>query len=265
MHMPDHLLSPTEAIVGGVAAAALIAVAVVKTKRNATRSTLPMMAILGTFVFAAQMLNYAVPTADCSGHMLGGILLASLLGPWAGFLTLSAVVAVQALFFADGGLAVMGANILNMAAIGCLVVYPLVFRRLLGTSRNPLRMVGISTLACAVATTLGAVAVVLENALAGGTTALAFGPFMQSMVPIHIAIGAIEGVATGLILWAVSHSHAALLDFNRLNGRAEEHSPARVMVAFAIGAILLGLGLSNFASTAPDGLEWSIQELSIKN
>lgn len=257
MHVPDHLLSPAEAIVGGVAAAALVAIAVVKTKQSATRSTLPTMLVMGAFAFAAQMLNFPIIGAPCSGHAIGAILLASVLGPWAGFLTLSAVVAIQAIFFADGGLAVMGWNIINMAAIGSLVAYPLLFRRLLGSSRNPMRIVATSTLACTLATTLGAAAVVVENVL-GGAAALPFGPFMGAMIPVHLASGAVEGIATGLILWAVSASNAPLLDFNRVADKCEAHRVAPAMVAFAIGALVMGFGLAGYASAAPDGLEWSM-------
>lgn len=259
MHLPNHLLSPTEAIVGGVAAAALIAVAVVKTKKSSNSNTLPMMTIMGAFVFAAQMINYTIPGAACSGHLLGGVLLASILGPWAGFLTLSAVVAVQALL-GDGGLAVLGANILNMAAIGCLVAYPLVFRKLLGNNRSPLRIVLASVVACTVATTLGALAVVIENALAGAGSALPFGNFLGAMLPTHLAIGAIEGVITGLLLWAVGVANATVLNYNTDTGKVALHKPATTMIAFAIGALLLGFGVSRWASTAPDGLEWSVEK-----
>ena len=269
MHMPDHLLSPTEAIVGGVAAAALIAVAVVKTKKSASSNTLPMMGVMAAFVFAAQMINYAIPGAACSGHMLGGILLASVLGPWAGFLALSAVLAVQAVFFADGGMMALGMNILNMAAIGCLVAYPLVFRKLLGESRNPWRTIVASVVACTIATTLGAAAVVVENGLAGAGSALPFGEFLGAMLPTHLAIGAIEGVITGGLLWAIGAANATALDYNKEGGKVALHKPAATMIAFAIGALLLGFGISRFASSAPDGLEWSMEqtegELRIEN
>lgn len=265
MHMPDHLLSPTEAIVGGVAAVALIAVAVVKTKKKATSNTLPMMAIMGAFVFAAQMINYAIPGTECSGHMLGGILLASILGPWAGFLTLAAVVAVQALLFADGGVMVLGLNILNMAAIGCLVAYPLVFLKLQGESRNPLRTIAAAVVACTFATTLGAFAVVVENGLAGSGYALPFGEFLGAMLPLHLAIGAIEGVVTGGMLWAIGSANATALDYNNTDGKIALHRPVATMLAFAIGALILGIGASRFASTAPDGLEWSIETTSEQN
>ena len=260
MHMPDHLLSPTEAIVGGAAAVALIAVAIAKTKKNANSNTLPMMGIMAAFVFAAQMINYTIPGAECSGHVLGGVLLASVLGPWAGFLALSAVVAIQALLFADGGVMALGLNILNMAAIGCLVAYPLVFRKLLGGKRNPVRTILASVVACTIATTLGAAAVVIENGLAG-VNALPFGEFLGAMMPTHLAIGAIEGVITGSLLWAIGAANATVLDYNKEKGKVAMHKPVATMLAFALGALLLGFGVSRFASTAPDGLEWSMEQV----
>ena len=163
----------------------------------------------------------------------------------------------------------LGMNILNMAAIGCLVAYPLVFRKLLGESRNPWRTIVASVVACTIATTLGAAAVVVENGLAGAGSALPFGEFLGAMLPTHLAIGAIEGVITGGLLWAIGAANATALDYNKEGGKVALHKPAATMIAFAIGALLLGFGVSRFASSAPDGLEWSMEqtegELRIEN
>ena len=74
----------------------------------------PLMGVLGAFVFAAQMVNFAIPGTGSSGHLGGGLLLAILLGPRAAFIVIASVLIVQALFFADGGLLALGCNVFNL-------------------------------------------------------------------------------------------------------------------------------------------------------
>jgi cobalt/nickel transport system permease protein len=135
MHVSNHLISPEVSIVGGVVAALLIGVAVIKThKEQPSSKRLTLAGILGAFVFAAQMFNFPIGALGCSGHLVGGVLLAAMLGPWLGFLTLSGVLTLQALVFADGGIMTLGWNIVNMAALGSLVAYPLIFRPIIKAS-----------------------------------------------------------------------------------------------------------------------------------
>ena len=115
--MSDSLISP---VVAGIIAA-FDSFKGSLTSREAGDKMLPMMGVMGAFIFAAQMLNFTIPGTGSSGHIVGGILLASVLGPWAGFLVLSSVLVLQALLFADGGILVMGCNIINMAATSCLI------------------------------------------------------------------------------------------------------------------------------------------------
>ena len=123
MHMSDALVSPAVFAATGAVSTALIAVAVRKVGRRAEddadarqeRHTVPMMGVMGAFIFAAQMINFSIPGTGSSGHIVGGILLAALLGPWAAFVTLCSVLVLQCLVFADGGFLALGCNILNMA------------------------------------------------------------------------------------------------------------------------------------------------------
>ena len=129
MHMSDALLSPT---VGGAmyaVSAVSVAYAVQKVKKDDWgEKNLPMMAVAGAFTFAAQMINFTIPGTGSSGHIGGGILLAGLLGGTPAVVTLTAVLLIQCLLFADGGLLALGANIFNMGVIPCLFVCPLIFR-----------------------------------------------------------------------------------------------------------------------------------------
>jgi cobalt/nickel transport system permease protein len=160
VHMSDALLSPAVGVTAWAAAAGLVAVAARRVERDPRADRVPLMGVMGAFVFAAQMVNFSIPGTGSSGHLAGGLLLAALLGPSAGFLVLVSVLAVQALFVADGGLLALGANILNMGVASCFVGYPLVFRPLAGPSRPGVRLVVASVLAAVVSLALGATGVV---------------------------------------------------------------------------------------------------------
>src|SRR4028118_2234208 len=113
MHIPDGFLSPPVAIATGVASAAVIAVALNRTRASLGLRQAPIMGLTTAFIFAAQMINFPI-AGGTSGHLLGGALAAIALGPWPAMLVMTSVIGVQGLLFQDGGLVVMGANILNM-------------------------------------------------------------------------------------------------------------------------------------------------------
>ena len=128
MHMADALLSP---VVGGTMLAASVGVAaysIKKTQNDLDEKKIPLMGVIGAFVFAAQMINFAIPGTGSSGHIGGGMLLAILLGPYAGFLTMASILLIQALFFGDGGLLAYGSNVFNLGFFTCFVAYPLIYK-----------------------------------------------------------------------------------------------------------------------------------------
>ena len=132
MHMADALVSPA---VGGAlwtAGAALTYYSAAKTSSDFQAQKAPLMGVLGAFVFAAQMINFAIPGTGSSGHLGGGLLLSVLLGPYAGFLTMASILTIQALMLADGGLLALGCNIVNLAFFPCFVAYPLIYRKMAG-------------------------------------------------------------------------------------------------------------------------------------
>lgn len=167
MHMSDALLSPPVALSAGIVSALLIGVSASRIKHEDRDGDAPLMGVLGAFVFAAQMINFTIPGTGSSGHIIGGLLLAALLGPWRGFITLCSVLIVQCLVFADGGLLALGCNIINMAAMSCLVAYPLVFKPLLGQNLNKSRIMLASVVASVVGLELGAFMVSVETVLSG--------------------------------------------------------------------------------------------------
>ncbi|MDE5687749.1 MAG: energy-coupling factor ABC transporter permease [Paramuribaculum sp.] len=258
MHMADALISAPVAGAAGVAAATLIVIAGIRVKRCADKRIVPLMGVMGAFIFAAQMINFTIPGTGSSGHVIGGVLLAALLGPWAAFLTLVSVLLIQCLIFADGGLMALGCNIINMAAMSCLVAYPLVMKPLLRFPASPVRILCVSVLACVVALEAGACLVVGET-VAGGITALPSGKFLMFMTPIHFVIGIGEGLATAAVICFIQRTRPDLL---HTDARVENKSMKSVLVWFAAAAVILGGGIAYLASENPDGLEWSVEKVA---
>jgi len=210
MHMADALLTPAVAGVMYAASAVVAGASIVELhkeeKQDLTSAAkkLPTMAVMSALVFAGQMINYTIPGTGSSGHLCGGLLLTSVLGPWAGFLSMIVILTIQCLFFADGGLLALGANVWNMAFYGCFVGYFLIYRPLMRSrcfarrgerAANRLKITLASVLGCVLTLQLGAFSVVLETTLSG-ITDLPFGAFCAIMQPIHLAIGLIEGLIT---------------------------------------------------------------------
>lgn len=265
--MSDALVSPPVFAVTGALSLALLGVAVRRVKRAVDDCTQPdgygerlvaLMGVMGAFVFAAQLINFAIPGTGSSGHLVGGILLAALLGPWAGLLTLSSVLVIQCLVFADGGLMALGANILNMAACSCLVAYPLLFRPLMRRDASAGRIAAASLLASVAGLGLGALAVTVETE-ASGITALPMGRFLLFMLPIHLFIGIGEGLATAAVLCTVRRYRPELLCSVCGADAPAGRRWGGTVAAIALAALFVGGSFSWIASSDPDGLEWSIE------
>ena len=259
MHMADALLAPAVAATMYVASGAAAGISVHQLKKDDEPQKLPTMAVTSALVFAGQMINYTIPGTGSSGHMCGGMLLSALLGPQAGFLSMIVILAIQCLFFADGGLMALGANIWNMAFYGCFVGYYLIWRPMM-QSRSGMsarvRIVLASILGCVLTLQLGAFSVVLETTLSG-ITELPFGAFVALMQPIHLAIGLVEGVVTAAVLVFVYESRPELLRDVAAGGEAKR-SLKSTMIILAVVAATVGGGLSLVASSNPDGLEWAL-------
>jgi cobalt/nickel transport system permease protein len=260
MHMADSLLSPEVGVAMCAVSAAAIAYSIKKDKFSEKK--VPMMGVMGAFVFAAQMINIAIPLTGSSGHITGGILLAAMIGGSAALMSMSAALIIQCLFFADGGLLALGCNIFNLGIIPCLIVYPLFFKPIIEKGITPGRIAAASIFASIIALQLGALCVVLETTLSG-VAALPFAKFAMFMQPIHLAIGIAEGIATAAILRFVCKARPEIMEsaFDR-KAISRNASMRGALAIFAIAALLTGCVLSQFASTKPDGLEWSIEKAS---
>jgi cobalt/nickel transport system permease protein len=220
---------------------------------------IPLMGVMGAFVFSAQMINFTIPGTGSSGHIGGGILLATLLGPQAAFITISAVLLIQALFFGDGGLLALGCNIFNMGFITCYVAYPLLVKPLLQKAISRRRIIAGSILGAVIGLQLGAFCVVLETQLSG-ITSLPFFDFVLLMQPIHLAIGLVEGVITAAVICALYDVRPELVSMNGKEGKGISFKKA--ILGIGIVAVIIGGILSQVASSNPDGLEWAITKVT---
>ena len=259
MHMADALISPAVGGAAWVVSAAAVAYSTAKIKNELGDKKVPLMAVAGAFVFAAQMINFTIPATGSSGHIGGGILLAGLLGAFPALLTIAAVLVIQCLFFADGGLLALGCNILNMGVIPCLVVYPLIFKPILGKGYTVKRISLAAVVSVVVGLQIGAFGVVLET-LASGITALPFGAFLLLMQPIHLAIGIVEGIVTAAVLDFVFTMRPEILESSGAGTSLPQAIPVKkVLITLGVATLVVGGVLSIFASAYPDGLEWSME------
>lgn len=261
MHMADALLSPT---VGGAMWAGTLGTIIYctrKLKEKMDEKMIPLMGVLGAFIFAGQMINFTIPGTGSSGHIGGGMLLAILLGPYAAFLVISSVLMIQALFFADGGLLALGANIWNLGIYPCFIAYPLIYKTIVRQKMSPRRITIAAILSVVIGLQLGALSVVLETKISG-ITELPLSTFLLLMQPIHLAIGLIEGFATaGIVMYVRTLRPDIVDDLEGVKALSSSGSLKKVLVAIAIFAVVTGGALSWFASTYPDGLEWSIEKI----
>ncbi len=261
MHMADALINTTVAASMFGLATGAAAYSIHKIKKNDELIKIPEMGILGAFVFAAQMINFTIPGTGSSGHLCGAMLISAMLGPSAGFITMIGILIIQCLMFADGGIMALGANIWNMGFYGCFVGAGLIWKAIMKNGASKRKIIAASISACIISLQLGAFSVTLET-LVSGVTTLPFGVFAGFMQPIHLAIGAVEGIITAAVLCFVYEAKPDLLWGTEINDKEERLSFGRVMVTLGICTALIAAGLSLAASPLPDGLEWSIAKVT---
>lgn len=263
MHMADALLSPA---VGGTmwgASAATIAYCSSKVRNEMDSSKIPLMGVLGAFIFAAQMINFTIPVTGSSGHLGGGVILSILLGPYAAFLTIASVLVVQALFFADGGLLALGCNIFNLGFFPAFIAYPFIYKKIIGNQPTTAKISVASIISGVASLQMGAFGVVLET-VASGISSLPFPTFVAIMQPIHLAIGIVEGMVTASVVSFVYKARPEIMQ-SALEARPIGSHPVRnIVLAFLAVTIVTGGFVSWFASEQPDGLEWSITKIIVQ-
>ncbi|MBQ1316620.1 MAG: energy-coupling factor ABC transporter permease [Lachnospiraceae bacterium] len=262
MHMADALVIPAVAGVMYAASASAAGVSIHKVRLENDAKKIPVMGIMGAFVFAAQMINFTIPGTGSSGHLCGGMMLTALLGPYAGFLTMIGVLLIQCLFFADGGLLALGCNVWNMAFYGCFIG-ALIWKAFMKNGADKKKIIAASVIGSVVTLQLGAFSVTLET-LISGITELPFSVFLGVMQPIHLAIGFVEGLITAAVLCFVHEARPELLWGVGVAAKEGEGklSFKKTLAILGVATLLVGGILSLFASAFPDGLEWSMEKVA---
>lgn len=209
MHIPDGFIDPATAAVMFVVSAAFLALSWKRVRATYSHSFTAILAISSAFVFAAQMINFPIAFGT-SGHLVGGTFLAVLLGPYAGILSMTIVLLMQALFFADGGITAFGANVFNMAVIGGLSFFIVKF--LTRNSLNNRRFAFSVFIAAWLSVVLSALSCALQIGIspvfvqAGGIAVT-----VPSMLAYHTIIGVIEATITVTLLTALQRLQPAVI------------------------------------------------------
>lgn len=261
MHIPDGVLSPEVSIVAGVAAAAAVAVSLKKLDGGLADRMVPLTGMTAAVVFAGQMVNFPIGlfgVPSVSGHLMGGVLAAALVGPWAGCVAIALVLAVQCVLFADGGILALGVNVFNMGVVGSLGGYAVysVVRRLLGNGAGGV-IAGV-----AVASWLSVMAAAamfcLEFGLSHFRSAdVNLSSIFTLMVTFHSAIGVGEALITAGAVGFVLNRRPDLLYADEATTRTRRAAGAagRFVVAGMMLALATAAFLAPFASPHADGLE----------
>jgi cobalt/nickel transport system permease protein len=242
MHIPDGFLSLTISIVCWVITAVVLSIAISRSNKSLGERQVPLMGVMAAFIFATQMINFPV-AGGTSGHLLGGALAAITLGPWAGMLVMTAVIAVQGLLFQDGGLLVMGANILNMGLITVAIGYGLYRSVAMGNRTLKLTVAGIAAWLSVMA---GALLVSLQLWLSG-TSQLQI--VIPAMLTVHALIGVGEALITVAALTFIFQTRPDLIGENSASAKGSR--------GWVVAGVLISLAvvlLSPLASVNPDGL-----------
>jgi len=257
MHMANELLSVPVAAGTFTLAGLGLGVVCNRIKQTVTTDQLGLMGILGAFVFAAQMVNIPLPgLPGTSGHLIGAVLLAILLGPHASALVVSSIVIVQCLIFQDGGLLALGCNIINMALVPAYLGHAL-YRLIQNQDSGRWRFHAAVMTSALITVLVGAILVPIQTALSGVLT-LPFTTFVWTMLGVHAVIGVMEGLITVAVLTYIRQIRPDILDQSHCAG--DTHQGRRLVVTLAILTLLLGAVASLYSSDRPDGLEWSYSE-----
>jgi cobalt/nickel transport system permease protein len=249
LHIPDGFLNVAVSVVSWIITVIVLSLAVSKTNKALGEKQIPLMGIMAAFIFAAQMINFPV-AGGTSGHLLGGVLAAVVLGPWAGMLVMTAVIALQAILFQDGGLLVMGANILNMGLVTAAIGYGL-YRSVMGQSKAV--KLGVIGVAAWLSVMAGALFTALQLWLSGTSQ-------LQIVIPAMLGVHALIGLGEALI--TVSALSFILQTRPDLLGEGSESAQGSRNWIFVGGLVaLLVVFISPFASGDPDGLERVAEDL----
>lgn len=273
MHIQDGVLSPAVCAVTAAMSLGAVGYSVHRLKRSVGDRTIPLTGMMAALVFAGQMVNFPIG-ALVSGHLLGGVLAATVVGPWAGCVAMTLVLFVQWALFSDGGLFSLGANVLHMAVIGAWGGHAvrLLIQRFFGDGRKGIVIGSVIAAWCSVMA--AAALVCFEFRLSWPASEIDFAKVFTLMVSFHSLIGIGEALITGVAISFVLNQRPELIwqmgtldDTNAQTGKSAHVAAAsitRTLVAGLVIALAIAAFLSPFASSAQDGLEVVLGKLNIE-
>lgn len=248
MHIPDGFIDGKTAAVTGALSVAGVGLALRQVKRELPARRVPLLGLAAAFLFAAQMVNFPV-AGGTSGHLVGGVLVAALLGPGAAVVVVAAVLIVQCFLFADGGVMALGANIFNMGILDGVLGY-LIYRLLSAWLPGPRGRVTAVAFAAWCATVIAAIS--CAGQLAWSDT-IPWSSAFPAMAGVHMLIGVGEGLISALVYAAIERTRPELIPENNLPLQPRRHGE---LFAYGLLAALgVAIFIAPFACSWPDGLD----------
>lgn len=260
MHIPDGYLSVEVCAVTAAVSAAATGYSIHRMRDSLADRTVPLTGMMASLVFAGQMVNFPVGTG-VSGHLMGGVLAATVLGPWAGAVAISLVLVTQWALFSDGGLTALGANILHMAVIGSIGGYAIMATVRKWFGQTPRGTIIGAVVAAWFSVMAAAALFCLEFRLSHHTADFNFRNLFTLMVSVHALIAIGEAIITGLVLGVIVRQRPDLL-YSPLPATTHSAGLVRFLVAGVTLALAVGAFLAPFASSLPDGLDSVASRLS---
>lgn len=230
MHIQDGYLSTSVCLATGVLSLGAVGYSLHRMKDSLGERTVPLTGMMGSLIFAGQMVNFPIGL-PVSGHLMGGVLAAAILGPWAGCVAVTLVLVAQWALFSDGGLLALGANVLHMAVIGSIGGYAVMttVRKLLGGGYRG--TVAGSVVAAWLAVLAASAVFCLEFRLSYSAADFDFGNIFTLMVTLHALIGVGEAIITGLVVSVIYQQRADLIDAAQTSRNSAAASVSRVVAA----------------------------------
>lgn len=263
MHIADGILSNEVCLGAGVLAAGAIGLSLRKLNNSVSLRTVPLTGMMAAVIFAAQMVKFPLLLAPAYGHLLGGVLAAIVVGPWAGCVAMALVLFLQMALFADGGWLAYGANALNMGIVGSLgghAIYSLISRRFAG----PRGTIAGAVIAAWLSVVAGSALFCVEFALSHRGAEFDIPKLFAVMTTFHSLVGVGEALITGGVVSYLLAVRPDLIDApHRLPGTAA--GLGRVVWTGAVAALALAAFLAPFASEGADGLEQTAEELKFSS
>lgn len=254
MHIQDGYLSTGVCLATGAISLGAVGYSLHRMKDSLGERTVPLTGMMGSLIFAGQMVNFPIGL-PVSGHLMGGVLAAAILGPWAGCVAVTLVLIAQWALFSDGGLLALGANVLHMAVLGSIGGYAVMttVRKMLG---GRFRGTVAGAVVAAWLSVLAASAVFcLEFRLSYSASDFDFANIFTLMVTLHALIGVGEAIITGFVVSLIYQQRPDLIDAARPKRQSVTVTVGRVVTAGLVCALAVAAFAAPFASGLPDGLD----------